>query len=698
MNREHLHEIWGGVAAWRRAILLVLLFIPTFFASVYMASVLPYKGAVWHETAIVVVFTFLFAWISMGFWTALVGFLTMVSRYNRFYIPGSKAGPFEKDRALPKTAILIPVCNEDSTRVFAGIAAIYKSLAQTGKLDRFDFFVLSDTSDPDGMIEEEFAWAKVCSMLNASGRIFYRRRKLNIKRKSGNISDFCRRWGKSYTYMVVLDADSIMSGATIVRMVEIMEQQPAVGILQTAPKGVGRESLLARLQQFANNVYGPVFNVGLHFWQLGDAHFWGHNAILRVEPFMKHCALATLPGNPPLGGEILSHDFVEAALMRRGGWAVWLAFDLEGSYEEMPPTLLEELKRDRRWCQGNMQHLKLLFTKGLCPVHRALFLNGAFSYISALLWLIFLTLCTGAAIYQALHRPDYFPPARTLFPDWPIWHPAWSIGLLAFTAIILFLPKGLAILLIILQKGRAKHYGGAGRLFLSVLLEILFSTLLAPVRMLFHSKFVFITLLGQQVGWGGQQRSDRGTPWSDAFRFHLGGTILACIWGGVMFILNRTFFWWLFPILTGLVLSIPLCVISSRTSWGQALKNKGFLIIPEELEPPREITWLQESLAELKKPSQPLAVPQAYGFVRAVVEPVVNALHVKIVRSGRKVALSIAQRRKEIVQKALTQGPASLTRNEKREILADPACLASLHSAVWQLSDPRLAMKWGLGD
>ena len=250
---------------------------------------------------------------------------------------------------------------------------------------------------------------------------------------------------KSYTYMIVLDADSIMSGATIVRMVEIMEQHPDVGILQTAPKGIGRETLIARMQQFANNVYGPIFTVGLSFWQLGDAHFWGHNAILRVEPFMKHCALPSLPGKPPLGGDIMSHDFVEAALMRRGGWAVWLAFDLEGSYEEMPPTLLDELKRDRRWCQGNMQHLRLLFTKGLCPVHRALFLNGAFSYISALLWFFFLTLCTGAAMYQALHKPDYFPPERSLFPNWPVWHPEWSIGLLAFTAVILFLPKGLAI-------------------------------------------------------------------------------------------------------------------------------------------------------------------------------------------------------------------------------------------------------------
>jgi len=696
MNREHVHEIWGRVAKWRRIVLLVLLLVPTFFASGYMASVLPHKGTVWHEIALIIVFTVLFAWISMGFWTALVGFLTLCSRYNRFYIPGSRPEQQNTSTRLPRTAILVPVCNEDSARVFAGIAAIYKSLEQTGKLDRFDFFVLSDTSDPDLMVEEELIWDRTCRMLNAHGRLFYRRRKLNVKRKSGNIADFCRRWGKSYTYMIVLDADSIMCGATMVRMVEIMEQHPEVGILQTAPRGVGKESLIARMQQFANNVYGPIFNVGLHFWQLGDAHFWGHNAIIRIEPFMQHCALDKLPGKPPLGGEIMSHDFVEAALMRRAGWAVWLAFDLGGSYEEMPPTLLDELKRDRRWCQGNLQHLRLLFTKGLCPVHRALFLNGAFSYISALLWFFFLTLCTIAAVYQAFYKPVYFPPDRTLFPNWPVWKPQWTIVLLGFTAVILFMPKVLAVLFILMQKGAARLHGGAIKLFLSTLLEIIFSTLLAPVRMLFHSKFVFVTLLGGQVGWAGQQRGDRETSWRDAVRFHWGGTVLAILWGGCLFIINRTFFWWLTPILTGLALSIPLCVVSSKVSWGRALRRAGFLLIPEEVEPPQEVLWLREHLATLQKPSPMLALPEVQGFARAVVEPFVNALHLKILRSSRRVAGAISKRRRALVEKALNHGPQALSRNEKRELLSDPDCLSHLHQAVWELSDPARATQWGL--
>ena len=401
------------------------------------------------------------------------------------------------------------MCNEDIARVCAGLKATYKSLEATGRLDHFDFFILSDTSNPDLWVAEEIAWYETCKELTAFDRIFYRHRRVNIKRKSGNIADFCRRWGCNYRYMIVFDADSVMAGQSLVRMVQMMEKNPRVGILQTSPLAANKESLIARVQQFSNHVYGPMFVAGLHFTQLGDSHFWGHNAILRVAPFMAHCGLPQLPGKPPLGGEIMSHDFVEAAFMRKAGYEVWLAFDLGGSYEEVPPTLLEELKRDRRWCQGNMQHMRLLFAEGLFPAHRALFLHGAMAYVSALLWFLFLSLSTAEAIYEVVREPVYFPQGRSLFPEWPVWHPQWALTLLATTAIILFLPKLLSAL-VILIKGRAREFGGAAGLLASVLVEVIFSTLFAPIRMLFHSKFVFVTLMGQQVGWGGQQRSDLG--------------------------------------------------------------------------------------------------------------------------------------------------------------------------------------------
>ena len=256
--------------------------------------------------------------------------------------------------------------------MFAGLEATYRSLGATGRLEEFDFYVLSDTRDPERQVEEEAAWADVCRAVDGFGRIFYRHRRNNIKRKSGNIADFLRRWGRNYEYMVVFDADSVMAGSTLVRLVGLMDAHPAAGIIQTVPTMVNRETLYGRVQQFASRAYGPMLAAGLHFWQLGESYYWGHNAILRVEPFMRHCALSRLPGRPPFGGEILSHDFVEAALMGRSGGEVWIAYDLPGSYEESPPTLLDELKRDRRWCQGNLQHSRLLFADGIRAGHRAI--------------------------------------------------------------------------------------------------------------------------------------------------------------------------------------------------------------------------------------------------------------------------------------------------------------------------------------
>jgi len=477
-------------------------------------------------------------------------------------------------------------------------------------------------------------------------------------------------------------------------MVRMMEKNPRVGILQTSPLAVNKESLIARVQQFSNHVYGPMFVAGLYFTQLGDSHFWGHNAILRIEPFMQHCGLPQLPGKPPLGGEILSHDFVEAALMRKAGYEVWLAYDLGGSYEEVPPTLLEELKRDRRWCQGNMQHMRLLFAEGLFPAHRALFLHGAMAYVSALLWFLFLSLSTAEAIYEVVREPVYFPAGRSLFPQWPVWHPQWALTLLATTAVILFLPKLLSVLVIII-KGGARAFGGVLRLLLSVLAEVIFSTLFAPVRMLFHSKFVFITLLGQQVGWGSQQRSDLGTGWGEAARFHGAGTVVALLWGILLFLVNRSFFWWNMPVFIPVILSIPLSVWSSRATLGRYSRRLGLFITPEEVAPPPEVQNLERKEEQHIFLSS-LPMEREAGFVRAVVDPRVNFLHRSLLRKERTVSPSIASRRQQLQDKALAGGPESLSVKEKKELLYDSRCMEELHHKVWEITDRLQAAQWSL--
>ncbi|MBN2124924.1 MAG: glucans biosynthesis glucosyltransferase MdoH [Deltaproteobacteria bacterium] len=689
-------EPWARAAILRRLVILILILVTCVFAGSHMAEVLPQRGGTGLEKAIILVFGALFSWISIGFWEAVAGAWTLIRRYDRFAI--TREG---EDSAAPldpgaRTAILLPMSNEDVDRVFSGLRAVYRSLEETGRMELFDFFVLSDSSDPDTWVREEIAWADMCRSMGVYGRVFYRRRRVNIKRKSGNIADFCRRWGQDYRYMIVLDADSVMAGSTLVRMVRLMESHPRTGILQTAPMAVNRETLFGRVQQFANHAYGPLFIAGLHFLQLGDSHFWGHNAIIRIAPFIRHCALPQLPGRPPRGGLILSHDFVEAALIRRGGWEVWLAYDLKGSYEEVPPTLLEELKRDRRWCQGNLQHMRLLFARGLLSAHRALFLHGAMSYVSSLLWVLFLALSSAEALLEAFRTPVYFPHDRVLFPSWPVWYPQWAMVLLSMTGILLLLPKILSVFLILAKRGRARLFGSAGRLIASMLAEVLFSALFAPIRMLFHSKYVFTILLGRQVGWTSQRRSDQGTGWGEAVRFHAGGMILAFLWGVLLFVFNRPFFWWNVPVLAPLLLSVPLSVWSARAGAGRALRRRGIFITPEESEPVPELRFLEQALEKGGARQGPFSIPGTKGFVLAVVDPNVNVLHRVLLGKRRRTSPSIAERRRRLRDRALSLGPGALSAREKKELLGDPQGLLELHRRVWEITDPGLARTWGL--
>ena len=568
----------------------------TWLASDFMAQgVLPYHGQQLLELAILFVFVILFAWISAGFWTALAGFATLALGRDRYAITQTirpEAPPSDIPHEA-RTAVVMPICNEEVARVFAGLRATYESLAATGAADRFDFFVLSDSGNAATQVEELAAWTELCRAVKGSGRVFYRWRQHRIKRKSGNIADFCRRWGRNYRYMVILDADSVMSGECLTRLVLIAEANPGAGIIQTVPRATGRDTLFARVQQFATSAYGPVFAAGLHYWQLGESHYWGHNAIIRVAPFMKHCALGRLRGRGALSGEILSHDFVEAALMRRAGWSVWIAYDLPGSFEEMPPNLLDELARDHRWCQGNLMNMRLFLMKGLHPAHRAVFMTGVMAYLSAPLWLLSLILATTLVAVQTLSVPQYFVQPFQLFPLWPQWHPERAIMLFSATALLLFLPKILASLLV-----EANGYGGRLRLALSVLIECALSALLAPVRMLFHTQFVVASLLGRAVRWRSPQRADAPTDWTQAFRRHGVHTVVGIAWIALVWWLDPQYLPWLLPVVGALILSIPLSFYTSRADAGKALRRQSLFLIPEETRTPPVLIATRKYLRE----------------------------------------------------------------------------------------------------
>ncbi len=664
---------WQRDGRMRRAVLFMLTFVQTAIAGVLTINSLPMHGDTLLERMVLILFMVLFFWVSAGFWTAMAGFLVLM-RGDRHGVATAKAITREaRKREDFRTAIVMPICNEDVSRVFAGLRATYESLAKTEYAAQFDVFVLSDSSDSDVCTAELDAWSSLCRAVGGFGNIFYRRRKRRVKRKNGNIADFCRRWGKNYRYMVVLDADSVMSGECLTSLVDLMEANPDAGIIQTAPRVAGRETLYARIQQFASRAYGPLYTAGLHFWQLGESHYWGHNAIIRVEPFTRHCALAPLPGKGPLSGEILSHDFIEAALIRRAGWTVWIAYDLPGSYEELPPNLLDELQRDRRWCRGNMMNFRLVLERGIHPVYRAVFATGLMAYLSSLLWLTFLVLSTVLLATEKLMPAVQTVATVPLIPEWRLLHPYHALQLFIVTTGLLILPKFLAVLRICFKD--AREFGGMARLMLSMVLELLFSVLSAPIRMLFHSRFVVEAITGTALHWKSPARGDEETTWSEAWKRHGAHTLLGLTWGLAVYLLNPGYLIWLIPVVGALALSIPLSVLSSRVTLGSHLRNLKLFLIPEEGQQPEELRAAEAYHSSAK------ALP---GFIEAVVDPAINALVCACGKKSTSVAVGTSIDRHMLLQSALREGPEALSGMEKQRLLNDPVTLFQLHRNVWE--------------
>lgn len=405
-----------------------------------------------------------------------------------------------------------------------------------------------------------------------------------------------------------------------------------------------------------------------------------------MKPFIEHCALAPLPGKGAFAGSILSHDFVEAALMRRAGWGVWIAYDLPGSYEELPPNLLDELKRDRRWCHGNLMNFRLFLVKGMHPVHRAVFLTGVMSYLSAPLWFLFLVLSTALLAVNTLMEPQYFMAPRQLYPLWPQWHPDKAVALFSTTIVLLFLPKLLSIILI-WAKG-AKEFGGKFKVTMSMLLEMLFSMLLAPVRMIFHTRFVLAAFLGWAATWNSPKRDDDSTTWGEAFKRHGTQTLLGFLWALLVVWLNPSFLWWLVPIVGSLMLSIPVSVISSRVNLGLKSRDESLFLIPEEYNPPQALVSTDKYTHENRWHAL------HDGFVRSVVDPQQNALACALATSRHGQAEPIEYLRAERVRHALKVGPAGLNNADRVALLSDPVALARLHELVWSEGHAEWLAAW----
>lgn len=593
------------------------------------------------------------------------------------------SGPLDK-----RHAVVMPVYNEDSVKVCARIEAIYRSIQAAGHLDSFDFFILSDTRDLNLWVQEETSWTNLCRTLGGFGRIYYRRRKTNENRKAGNIGDFVRTWGGGYESMLVLDADSLMDGADIAKMACVMESNPRVGILQTPPKLIRGSSVFTRLQQFAMRLYGPLFIRGLNYWQLGGGSYWGHNALIRLKPFSEYCELPALPGREPFGGRILSHDFVEAALMVAEGWEVWLAWDIEGTYEEAPPTLADHLIRDRRWMQGNLQHLWLIFARKLpFPTRMHLFM-GIMAYLGSPIWFLFLLLGTALAWDRHTSNLSKLPFESYVERLFGFNGAQQSILLTAFVFLLLFLPKILAVMRAVFVTSVRRSFGGASRVIAGGLIESFVSMLLAPGIMAAHTLMVIGFLLGRTVGWNTQNRETDGTSWPDALRFHAVPTILGLVWSAVAWHISPIFAAWMAPILIGLVLSAPISVWTSRVRYGHALARRKLLAIPEELNPP-DIIRLADQATAAVDPALDASFEGRKGVVAAVVDPYVNGAHVSLLDVSELSPTSEA-----LAERCLHAGPDGISKSELAELLYLAPAMLHMHRAVWLRSSEAIHPVW----
>jgi membrane glycosyltransferase len=547
----------------RRAALAAFCALSTGLAVLAVASAMAEDGLVPLEIAHVGLILVLFGWMAFSFAASLGGL--WLSGQGQTWERTVAHGPLP--RLHTRTALLAPIYHEDCGPFFARLAAMRTGLHALGLTPFFDIVVLSDSRRAPVLDAERRGFAAF-RRGGVGPRTYYRHRPENVDRKAGNIADWVRAHGGAYDHMVVLDADSLMDGETLWRLAAAMQRDPSLGLIQTAPTIIGRRTLFGRLEQFANTLYGPLAAWGVAWWSGADGNYWGHNAILRVEAFAQSGGLPHLKGKKPFGGHIMSHDFVEAAFLRRAGWGVRLVPALGGSFEESPPTLIDHLVRDRRWCQGNLQHLGVVAARGLHPVSRLHLARGVLSYALAPLWIALVV--TGALLSAPNPDGGGYPLA--------------GAAVLAVSLAFVLLPKLLSYAMM-LRQGRARAFGGAGRALASVGLETLASTLTAPVIMAAHSRALLAVILGRDSGWAAQQRDEGRLSGRTALVFHGPEMLVGVALAALGPVLGAGLSPWLAVAATSLVAAPFLAWWTASISRGLRLRDVGLLLTPGEVAP-----------------------------------------------------------------------------------------------------------------
>ncbi|MEL7272713.1 MAG: glucans biosynthesis glucosyltransferase MdoH [Pseudomonadota bacterium] len=526
-------------------------------------------GFNWLEYTMLALAGFSAFWIALSVSTATLG---MVGGDEQKTID-----PASPINALD-VALLVPVYNEDPAAVFARIRTMRNELAFAPTNHRFAFFVLSDTRDEALAAQEQHLFEQ--ARRTSSIPLFYRRRAHNTERKTGNIRHWIENWGSAWDAFVTLDADSLMGAGTLSGLADRMAADRTLGLLQTVPHLMGAQTLFSRAQQFANNAHGGILAEGLERISGADGNYWGHNAIIRTSAFAACAGLPRLRGFGPLSGTIKSHDFVEAALLRRAGWTVKIWPQARESFEEVPQNLVDYTLRDRRWCQGNLQHLLLLTTPGLTAMSRFHLFQGAMAYMASVVWFALLLVWTlmGRSAEDNVLR--YFTDTNPLFPQWPQMDAVSRAVVLGFMIALLLTPKLFSIARSWWRDPACTAYGGPLRFFAHCGVEIAISVALAPIMMVQHVLAVTRTFIGFDAGWSPQNRAGNAYSWAALLRFHLFETVLgaALVSGMVAGIVTP----WLAPIAASLALAVPLSWLTGQRLTGLTQN----LLVSKEAESP----------------------------------------------------------------------------------------------------------------
>ena len=523
--------------------------------------------------------TISFAWIAVGSLSAALGFLPLFAGEK----PDSIVQPDPNGPLTTRTALLFPVYHEDPARIAGTIEAMTGELKDLGREEQFDVFVLSDTRGEANGDREAQVFAALSDQLAPGCAVYYRRRRHNTAKKAGNIADWVRRFGGSYDHFVILDGDSVMSGATLQALALSMQADQRAGLIQTVPRLVGGTTLLQVLQQFASNTYGPAVSAGIAFWHRDQGNYWGHNAIIRTSAFAGTAGLHDLTGRKPFGGHIMSHDFVEAVLLQRAGWGVHMLATIDGSYEGQPPNIVDVVTRDRRWAQGNLQHLAIVSQAGLTPMGRVHLGMGAASYLISGIWAASLVVGIVLALQSQQIIPSYFEDSKTLFPIWPTIDPGAALRLFLATLVVVMLPKGLGLMLEWRRARYARDWAGALRTTLGVAYETVFSMLLAPILMLTQTVGSVQIFAGLDSGWSAQRRDDGAITFTDAMWFARWHTAIGLVTAAIAYRVSPGLLGWMGPVVAGLVLAGP---VSWFTSHRAGMFARWVMATSEDKSPP----------------------------------------------------------------------------------------------------------------